>query len=159
MENQPIPVGKLAFPIDRMHSLLIKKLHHDAQLPSRKSMGAAGWDLYSNEKINVPANSHRIISTGIAISLPIECYGRIAPRSGLAATYGINVLGGVIDRDYRGEIKIILQNNFHHDYAVNIGDRIAQLILEKFSVPPMYEVDELDQTKRGTDGFGSTGNT
>ena len=145
--------------IDRMHSLLVTKLHPDAQLPLRKSMGAAGWDLYSYDDVEIPPNGHRVISTGICISLPAGCYGRIAPRSGLAVTYGLDVLGGVIDPDYRGEIKIILQNNHSFTYGVDKRDRVAQLILEKYCVPPMYEVESLDTTERGENGFGSTGDT
>ena len=103
--------------------------------------------------------------TNIAISLPktkdddIKCYGRIAPRSGLSLK-GINVYAGVVDEQYRGEIKVALLNNnppTHERFFIRKGDRIAQLIPTLILTPEVEEVKELDETQRGEDGFGSTG--
>ena len=106
----------------------------------------------------MPKHSGRaLIHTEIAIAVPEGYYGRIAPRSGLALQCGIDVGGGVIDADYRGEVGVILFNHSDEDYHVKQGDRIAQLILEKIICPAIEQVDQLDETQRQTGGFGSTG--
>ena len=97
------------------------------------------------------------MKTGISVAIPEGCYGRIAPRSGLAVKRFIDVGAGVIDADYRGEIGVVLFNHSDEDFVVKPGDRIAQLILEKIETPTVKEAEELPDTKRGTDGFGSTG--
>ena len=108
--------------------------------------------------INIPAKSKALVFTGIAIAIPNDCYGHIAPRSGLAVKNFIDVGGGVIDSDYRGEIGVVLFNFSDNDFSPKIGDRIAQLILEKiYNIDLALEVDELPNTIRGTGGFGSTG--
>jgi dUTP pyrophosphatase len=135
----------------------IKKLRSDAVVPTRGSNKAAGLDLYAVSVAEIAPNSRTIVPTGIAISIPDTVYARIAPRSGLAAKNGINVLAGVVDSDYRGEIKVILHNTGSDRFIVNPGDRIAQLILEKIIIPEVVLVDTLDNTTRGADGFGSTG--
>jgi dUTP pyrophosphatase len=98
-----------------------------------------------------------MVSTGIAIGIPNGTYGRVAPRSGLAAKHGIDVGAGVIDPDYTGEVKVILFNNSDNDFEIKKGDRIAQLILEKVLTPEIKELGELAKTLRGEGGFGSTG--
>lgn len=97
------------------------------------------------------------VPTGISITVPIYCYARIAPRSGLTFKYGIQVGAGVIDSDYTGEIKVILFNHGENDFIIKTGDRIAQLIFEKIVTNELQEVEELVQTDRGSGGFGSTG--
>ena len=95
--------------------------------------------------------------TGLAISFPAGLYARIAPRSGLALKKFIDVGAGVVDHDYRGEVGVVLFNHGDQDFEVNMGDRIAQLILEKIDTPPVEEVQGLGDTVRGVGGFGSTG--
>ena len=137
--------------------LFIKKLVPEAIIPARGSDGAAGYDISSIVDIVVPALDHRAVATGLAIRVPEGTYGRVAPRSGLAYKHGIDVLAGVIDEDYRGEVKVILYNTSDRDYIVRKGDRIAQLILEKIVTPDVALVLELEDTERGVGGFGSTG--
>lgn len=140
--------------------LRVKRLHPNAVVPSRGSPGAAGLDLSACvEHDHILRMGNRlIIPTGIAIELPTpNMYGRIAPRSGLAAKSGIDVMAGVIDCDYRGEIKVILVNHGSVDFVINHGDRIAQLIIERIIYPTVVVALDLDETPRGADGFGSTG--
>nr|AAW51453.1 deoxyuridine triphosphatase [Paramecium bursaria Chlorella virus SH6A] len=140
-----------------MSSLLVKKLVETATTPMRGSEGAAGYDISSVEDVVIPAMGRVAVSTGLSIRVPDGTYGRIAPRSGLAYKYGIDVLAGVIDSDYRGELKAILYNSGERDYIIKTGDRIAQLILEKIETPDVAVVIELEDTIRGGGGFGSTG--
>jgi len=135
----------------------VKLLTDNAVVPTLGSSGAAGFDIYSNQIIDVSPDSRELVSTGISIKLPFGVYGRIAPRSGLAVKHGIHVGAGVIDRDYRGEIKVLLFNLSKNVFSINPGDRIAQLICEHYETPPIKLVDELDETDRGSGGFGSTG--
>ena len=92
------------------------------------------------------------------ISIPLGMYGRIAPRSSLACKKSVDVGAGVVDNDYRGEVKVLLINNGAEDFKIEKGDRIAQLIFENYSTPKLEVVSELDETVRGQGGFGSTGN-
>lgn len=136
----------------------IKRLTENAKLPSRGSEGAAGYDLYSTSKHVIKPGERVLVSTGLAINLKRGRYARIAPRSGLSVKYGIHVGAGVVDSDYRGEIKVLLYNlDTKNDFEVNIGDRIAQMIIEYCDTPEIEDVSELDDTVRGSDGFGSTG--
>ena len=98
-----------------------------------------------------------MIGTGLAFGIPVGNYGRVAPRSGLAAKNSIDVMAGVIDSDYRGELKVILANLSDTDFQVDEGMRIAQLIIEKYTLTTLNEVETLDETVRGAGGFGSTG--
>src|SRR5437588_4876141 len=111
----------------------------------------------ANELATIPPNERMAISTGIAIATPPGTYARIAPRSGLAAKYSIDIGAGVIDLDYRGEIKVISINHSKYPYQVRPGDRIAQLILERILLADPKEEEALDKTTRGNKGFGSTG--
>jgi len=98
-----------------------------------------------------------LVATDIKISVPDGTYGRVAPRSGLAYKHGIDTLAGVIDADYRGPVGVILANLSENDFPVKIGDRIAQLIVERVVMPSVVVVDQLEDTVRGAGGFGSTG--
>lgn len=131
-----------------------------AKLPTKGSALAAGYDLYSAEPSLVPAQGQAMISTDITVCVPIGCYGRVAPRSGLAAKHGISCGAGVVDADYRGEIKVILFNHSNKDLEIQQGDRIAQLVLEKILITEVQAIsaEELDTTVRGEGAFGSTGN-
>lgn len=137
--------------------LLVKKLSPAAVIPTRGSAGAAGYDLASAKDVVVPARGKQIVPTALSIALPTGTYGRVAPRSGLAWKNFIDVGAGVIDQDYRGEVGVILFNHSDQDFVVKPGDRVAQLILEKIEIADVQEVSDLDDTKRGSGGFGSTG--
>lgn len=141
--------------------LRVNKLNTSAVLPVRGSLGAAGYDITSTEFHTIPPGHRVVVGTGIAIEVPEGTYGRVAPRSGLAVKDGLQVGAGVVDSDYRGELKVVL---FNHDisetYIVKPGVRIAQLILEKITCPLVEEIkDNLGETNRGDGGFGSTGLT
>ena len=138
-------------------ALPVQLLSKTARLPKKGSDHSAGYDLYSSEKIVIPAKNKALVSLGISMAIPLGCYGRIAPRSGLAVRNFIDVGAGVVDSDYRGEVKVLLFNFGTEDFTVNEGDRIAQLIIEKIALTSIMQVDTLDQTQRGHGGFGSTG--
>jgi dUTP pyrophosphatase len=135
------------------------KLHPSAKAPKRSNPTDAGADLFSIEKQVIQPLERKLISTGIAIEIPEGYYGRIAPRSGLAIKNGIDVLAGVVDSEYRGEIKIVLYNgDKSNSFFVEPGDRIAQLIIERhYNFEFVEVVEELSNTDRGAGGFGSTG--
>ena len=137
--------------------LYVKKLRNTAAIPRRGTENAAGYDIASAEETVVPAKGKTVVKTGISIAVPDGCYGRLAPRSGLAVKKHIDVGAGVIDADYRGEIGVVLFNHSDEDFQVKQGDRIAQLILEKIDTPLVKETADLPSTVRGTQGFGSTG--
>ncbi|OAL36742.1 deoxyuridine 5'-triphosphate nucleotidohydrolase [Fonsecaea nubica] len=137
--------------------LLIKKLSADASTPTRGSAFAAGYDLYASKPTTIPARGKALVSTDLSIATPEGTYGRVAPRSGLAAKHFIDTGAGVIDADYRGEVKVLLFNHGEVDFQVSKGDRIAQLVLERIYTPEVVEVDNLEESVRGAGGFGSTG--
>lgn len=112
---------------------------------------------YSAYDYVVPKMGKVVALTDIQIALPGGCYGRVAPRSGLAAKYFIDVGAGVIDQDYRGNVGVVMFNFNSDDFHVKKGDRIAQLILERIFIPTLQELPSLDSTVRGDGGFGSTG--
>lgn len=133
----------------------------DAKVPSKANPLDAGFDLSAVENYIIAPNAMQMVDTGIIIEIPNDCYARVAPRSGLAAKHGIDVLAGVVDCTYRGCIKVILINHGSNPFQVQKGDRIAQLIFEKIYTPTHMEVvssvADLQSTNRGADGFGSTG--
>ncbi|ESQ45883.1 hypothetical protein EUTSA_v10011147mg [Eutrema salsugineum] len=135
----------------------VKKLSEKAVLPTRGSSLSAGYDLSSAVDSKVPARGKALIPTDLSVAVPEGTYARIAPRSGLAWKHSIDVGAGVIDADYRGPVGVILFNYSDVDFEVKIGDRIAQLIIERIVTPEVMEVDDLDSTVRGEGGFGSTG--
>ena len=135
----------------------IKKLSANAIIPSKGSEHAAGYDLYAAEEGEVQENCRLLVKTNISISIPSGHYGRIAPRSGLAYKNGIDVMAGVIDSDYRGDVGVILYNTDVSDFKFKKGDRIAQLIIEKCYTAEWNQVEELDSSGRLDSGFGSTG--
>lgn len=130
-------------------------MNDDATLPMKGSPGACGYDLYSAEDVLVNPKSRRLISTGLKMKID-RGYARIAPRSSLAMKE-IDIGAGVIDMDYRGEIKILLINNSYAELSVSKGMRIAQMIFEECHFPTVEEAETLDETERGEGGFGSTG--
>lgn len=132
------------------------KLNKDAQIPARQTEGSAGFDLHAIEPISIWPEEWQKIKTGIAVKLPYGCAGIIKPRSSLAVRHGLDVLAGVIDSDYRGELVVVLINHGSERYDVQTGDRVAQLLVTQV-VTGSIEVGSLDETMRGSGGFGSTG--
>ena len=149
--------SKLFIQKDDCGYLYIKKLRNSAAIPKRATKDAAGYDIASVEETVVPAKGRTVVKTGLSIAIPDGCYGRIAPRSGLAVKKFIDIGAGVIDADYRGEIGVVMFNHSDEDLKVKQGDRIAQLILEKISTPEVKETVDLSSTVRGSQGFGSSG--
>lgn len=145
----------------RDDTLYFKKLTPTAFEPKKGSAGAAGFDLAADlgigQEITLYPGRRLLISTGIAMASPPHTYVRIAPRSGLATKFGIDVLAGVIDEDYRGEVKVILINLGDEPLTIKHGDRIAQAIVELVVPVETAVVDELPETVRGAGGLGSTG--
>lgn len=137
-------------------TLLCVRVSDNAILPKRATAKSAGYDLCSAYDYKINANDQYLCDTDLQLAIPDGCYGRVAPRSGLACKK-ITIGAGVIDSDYRGNVKILLQNWSNEEYQVRAGDRIAQLILEKISTPDVTEVESLQITSRGCGGFGSTG--
>ena len=140
------------------------KKHIDATIPKRNNVYDAGMDISSREDIVIGPGEKYAVATGIALLFPNDCYARIAPRSGLAFKYAIDVLAGVVDYGYTDEIRVILVNHGKSDFVISKGDRIAQIIFEKIYVPEVVDempYDELCTTisdnKRGLNGFGSSG--
>lgn len=118
----------------------------------------SNWnDYYSAYDCVIPARGKAVVKTDIQVELPEGCYGRVAPRSGLAVKNFIDVGAGVIDEDYRGNVGVVLFNHSEVEFAIAKGDRIAQLICERIFYPTIEEVKDLSDTKRGAGGFGSTG--
>merc|ERR1711939_562008 len=138
-------------------ALQVKLLSETAKAPTKGSAFAAGYDLYASKETTVPARGKVLADTDISIAVPAGTYGRVAPRSGLAAKHSIDVGAGVIDADYRGPLKVLLFNLGETDFAINEGDRIAQLIIERIYTPEVLVVDQLPESVRGAGGFGSTG--
>ena len=144
-----------------MAKVLIKKLASSVQLPAYKTSGASGMDLmaFISEPLVLKPQSSCLVPTGISVAFSEEFEIQIRPRSGLAAKNNISVLNtpGTIDSDYRGEIKIILINLSDKSFVVENGARIAQMVLCPVVKAQLKEVENLDDTKRGSGGFGSTG--
>ena len=136
--------------------LLFEKMSENGFRPTRGSKFAAGYDLYSAYDSVVPARGKQMVKTDIRVAVPTGCYGRIAPRSGLAWKHSIDVGAGVVDSDYRGNVCVILFNFSDEDFKVSKGDRIAQLICEQIADTELVETN-LDSTERQDNGFGSTG--
>lgn len=140
----------------------IQRLHsHDLPLPHYQTPGSAGADLYAaiDEEIVIPVGGRVLVPTGIAIALPPGYEAQVRPRSGLAIKYGLTLLNtpGTIDSDYRGEIKVIVINLGDKEYILKRGERIAQIVIAGVIQAGFEETTDLDQTVRGSGGFGHTG--
>ena len=139
----------------------VKRLNHGAglALPAYATSGAAGMDICAAESLNLRAGKRHAVATGFAFAIPDGYEVQVRPRSGLALKNGITCLNtpGTIDSDYRGEVKVILANLGDEDFVINTGDRIAQIVVAPVTQGVMVEVEALDDTERGTGGFGSTG--
>lgn len=145
-----------------METLKIKKVNENAVIPHRATEGSAGLDLCAcmDAPLTLGGGETALIPTGLAIALPSAQYGAfIFARSGLSIKHGIGLLNsvGVIDSDYRGEIKVGVINQVKEPYTIQPGERIAQLVVMPVSTMPVEEAESLDETERGSGGFGSTG--
>lgn len=138
----------------------IKKLDPKAVIPTKGSNAAAGVDLHAPKALVIHPNSNGVVSTGLAVEIPNGYFGAIFARSGMATRKGLRPANcvGVIDSDYRGEIKVVLHNDSDIIRPVQEGDRVAQLVILPYEPIEFDEVDELNDTDRGIGGFGSTGN-
>merc|ERR1711981_169926 len=140
--------------------LKFAKLTPNAYAPTRGSPQSAGYDLYAAYDAEIEVGARKLVKTDLQVAIPESCYGRVAPRSGLAYKQGIDVGAGVIDADYRGNLGVLLFNmDFMNNqtFVVKKGDRIAQLVIEKIEMLDLDECETLTETARGEGGFGSTG--
>lgn len=145
--------------MDNVH-VSIKTLSRDAQIPHMAYNGDAGVDLRSVERIALEPQERAMVATGLTIALPEGYAGFVLPRSGLAAKHGISIVNapGLIDSNYRGELKVILLNTDpDKSFTIEIGDRIAQLIVMPIPTINFEQVEELTESQRGESGFGSSG--
>lgn len=138
----------------------VKRLDPSVELPRYAHPTDAGLDLRSNETVDLAPFERRLVSTGLAVGLPDGYAGFVQPRSGLAIKQGLSIVNtpGLIDAHYRGELKVILINlDPNNTVHIERGDRIAQLVIQEVPAVKLVEVDELDETDRGSSGFGSSG--
>jgi len=146
-----------------LYQVKIKKLegYEDIPIPQKMSEGSSGYDLYAGvkETIVLKPNDRILIPTGLTMEIPIELEAQVRPRSGLALKQGITLLNtpGTIDADYRGEIGVIMINLGKEDFVIERGQRIAQLVFMKVPKVSLIEVDTINETERGSGGFGHTG--
>lgn len=139
----------------------VKRLEHGEglALPAYATSGAAGMDVLSAEDVTIEPGQRHAVATGLSVAIPAGYEIQVRPRSGLAFKHGITVPNtpGTIDSDYRGELKVLLINHGDASFAIARGDRVAQLVLAPVTQASWHEVDRLDDTERGSGGFGSTG--
>jgi dUTP pyrophosphatase len=141
-------------------TLRFTRLSEAARAPARAHDGDAGYDLHAAERAALAPGERASVGTGIAVEIPDGCAGLVLPRSGLAARHGIAIVNapGLIDAGYRGELRVLLLNTDRAEsFAVEPGDRIAQLVLVRHEAPELQEVSDLTDSARGAGGFGSTG--
>lgn len=137
--------------------LLVKKLHPDAIVPERTHHDDAGLDLCALEAVTLEPGERMAVSTGIAAAIPTGYVGLIWDKSSVPFKYGVKSMGGVIDAQYRGEVKVIMVNLSQESVAFTAGQKLAQLLIQKVELLPTKEVEDLDETERGEGGFGSSG--
>lgn len=138
-------------------NIQVKKLHPEAKVPSFAHPGDAGMDLYSVAELILKAGERVSVPTGIAMALPEGYVALVWDKSGVSHKFGVKVLGGVIDSGYRGEYLVGLVNLSQESFEIKVGQKIAQLLIQKVEHPEVEEVAELDETSRGDGRFGSTG--
>lgn len=142
-----------------MIDLGFKLIDANAQLPKYATTSASGMDLYSIERLIIHPGTRKLVRTGVCPAIPVGYELQVRPRSGLALKHGITVLNtpGTIDQDYTGEIMVILYNSSSEIYCVDVGDKIAQIVLANVSTANIKQVKDLPITERNANGFGSTG--
>jgi len=140
-------------------TLRFKKVHPEAVLPAYAHPSDAGMDVRSVEDLVIPVGGRALVHTGLVMMLPPLYEAQVRPRSGLALKHGITVLNapGTIDSGYRGEVGVILVNLGQEAFPVRKGDKIAQIVIAPVTQPEIVETDQIEDTDRGTGGFGSTG--
>ena len=135
-----------------------KLMTETATPPSKANVWDAGWDLYCDEHVAIMPGMRQMIKTGLALDIPQGHVGMIWPRSGLAARFGLDVLGGVVDSGYQGEVLVIMVNHGNFTYSAAPGTRIAQIVFQPIMLGAMIETEEFSNpTTRGEKGFGSSG--
>lgn len=147
-------------PADQLPPIAVKRLDPDVPLPMRAHPEDAGADLYAAEDVVIEPGQRALVGTGIAIALPVGTVGLIHPRSGLAVKHGLSIVNtpGTIDAGYRGELKVCLINTDPETpVAITRGMRVAQLVVQRVELVDFVEATELDDTERGSGGYGSTG--
>lgn len=147
-------------PADQLPPIAVKRLAPDVPLPMRAHPEDAGADLYAAEDVVIEPGQRALVGTGIAIALPVGTVGLIHPRSGLAVKHGLSIVNtpGTIDAGYRGELKVCLINTDPETpVAITRGMRVAQLVVQRVELVDFVEATELDDTERGSGGYGSTG--
>jgi dUTP pyrophosphatase len=142
-QREPVPVPTLVGP--------------GGSLPEYASAGAAGADLRASEAVEIVPGARAAVPTGVRLQIPPGHVGLVWPRSGLAVRHGIDTLAGVIDSDYRGELRVVLVNHGDTPFRVAPGDRVAQLLLQRVERAAFTAAPSIDDTDRGGSGFGSTG--
>ena len=135
----------------------IQLIKNNAKVPTQANQNDAGWDLYSCIDTVIAPKQRKTVSTGIALQMPEHLAGLIWPRSGLSVKHGIDVLAGVVDSGYRGEIMVCLYNTSDDSVVINTGDRIAQIIFQEVPRVTMEVHTTLGSSQRGDNGFGSSG--
>lgn len=140
-----------------MNKVLVQLLSVEAKTPTKSNIDDAGFDLYSSIDTIIMPKQRKTVKTGIALQMPEHMAGLIWPRSGLSVKQGIDVLAGVIDSGYRGEIMVCLYNTSDKNVVITTGDRIAQMIFQEVPRVLMEVHDSLGSSQRGDNGFGSTG--
>lgn len=135
----------------------VKKMKPEAELPVYAHPGDAGLDLWAAEEVVAEPKAKVQVPTGIAFCLPDGYVGLIWDKSGLSHKYGLKTVGGVIDASYRGEVKVGIVNLSDQPFTFRIGDKVAQILIQPVVRAELEEVSHLEETKRGEDGFGSTG--
>jgi len=155
MRQNTDPTSSDAPPV--AFNVKVKRIHPAAKLPARGTNWSAGADLCCLEAFTLGPGERKSVPTGLIVEIPPGWYGRVAPRSGLAARHGIDTLAGVIDPDFRGELMALIVNTGEAPVSFYAGERIAQLIIERAAVCNYVWADELSATDRGAGGFGSTG--
>jgi len=142
---------------EAMVNVKVKKLKENATVPSYAHSGDAAMDLCSAEDYVVLAGKRQLVSTGIAMELPVGYWANIRGKSGLAYKKGISLLGGVIEHGYRGEYGVVILNTGDEDFVIKVGDKIAQVVIAPVASVDVEVVDELSDSVRGEGAFGSTG--
>jgi dUTP pyrophosphatase len=133
------------------------RVEGDCSVPAYASSGAAGADLRSSEDVVIAPGARAAVATNLRLEIPSDHVGLVWPRSGLAVKHGIDTLAGVIDADYRGEVRVVLVNHGDEPFAIRCGDRIAQLLIQKVERAEFVVASAIGETARGAGGFGSTG--
>ena len=142
---------------DNSSQISVALLNKNAKAPTKAHASDAGWDLYAVNPTVISEHQRKTVETGIALEIPDGFVGLIWPRSGLSVKHGVDVLAGVVDSGYRGEIKVCLYNTSKDHVAIEPGDRVAQILIQPVSQMGMVIVDTLSNTERGDGGFGSSG--